>query len=413
MQNSADVVVVGAGLAGLAAATTLAHAGVEVSLLEASDGVGGRVRTDVVDGFQLDRGFQTVFSVYPELPQFVDVDALDLRPFAPGALVRVGGRFHRVGDPVRMPSSLWASAIAPIGSIADKLRLAAYLRHLRHSDPVDLLKTVELPVLDVLRARGFSEKIIDRFFRPLLGGMQLDADLGASRRMAELLLRCLAVGDAAVPARGMQAIPDQIASRLPEGVLQLGVEARAVRSGVVTTDQGELRAPQVIVATEGPAAVRLLGGEEVHSRSVTCVWFAAPTPPVGGRLIVLDGDASGPARNIAIMSDVAPEYAPPGSTLVVAACPGIDARNIEATVRRQLSAWWPEVDTWTSLRTDAIYHGQPKPRSPFHPRRRVDFGDGMFVCGDHRDTPSIQGALYSGRRAADAALAALGVSTTS
>jgi phytoene dehydrogenase-like protein len=409
--TASDVVVVGAGPAGLAAAVTLHRAGIEVTVLEAADAVGGRVRTDVVDGFRLDRGFQVLLTAYPDLARFLDLDALELRHFSPGALVRVGGRLHRVADPLRLPLSLVSSATAPVGGLVDKLRLAAYLGRLRRSDPHTLLRGADIATSAALRARGFGPRIVDRFFRPLLGGMLLDPDLGASRRMADVLLRCLAVGDAAVPAHGMQAIPEQIAATLPAGALRLGVVVRSVRPGVVGTDGGDLRTGRVIVATEGPTAVRLLGLPPVSSRSVTGVWFAAPVPPVRDPVIILDGDAAGPARNVAVMSNVAPEYAPAGSALVVAACPGVFDRGIAGAVRRQLRSWWPAVDTWTELRTDAARHGQPGIGPPFEPRRRVDLGDGVFVCGDHRDTPSIQGALHSGRRTADAVLESLGVTT--
>ncbi len=404
MSERTDVVVVGAGLAGLAAAHTLVAAGRSVTVIEASDGVGGRVRTDVVQGFQLDRGFQVLLTAYPEVSRQLDVDALRLREFDPGALVWIRGRFHRVGDPLRRPSSALSSALAPVGSIADKARLARLLLRLRRSDPHALLRGHDMDARAALVADGFSEVMIDRFFRPLLGGIQLDAGLTASRRMSDVVLRSLAVGSSAVPAAGMGAIPAQLAAGLPPGTIRLATPVVSVAAGRVTTTAGEeIAADHVVVATEGPSAAALLGLPMVASRSVSCVWFAAPIPPFRDRLIALDGAGSGPVLNVAVMTNVAPEYSSDGRALIAAACPG-PSGSID-DVLSQLRGWFgAQLDGWSHLRTNVIEHGQPDSRPPFSPKRRVALGDGLYVCGDHRDTPSIQGALYSGRRCAEAIL---------
>lgn len=258
-----------------------------------------------------------------------------------------------------------------------------------------------------------------RFFRPLLGGIQLDAELSGSARMSDTILHCLAAGESTVPAAGMQAIPDQLASRLPSGAVHLGSPVAQVRPGQVRLHDGRsVDAAAVVVATEGPAAAGLLRDaacevRDPGSRPVSCVWFDAPVAPVDHRLIVLDGVGTGPALNVAVMSNVAPEYvtdaAPKGHALVAAACPGDHSgADLVAEVRRQLGGWWgQQVRDWTVLRVDHIAHGQPDQQPPFAPKRRQALGDGLFVCGDHRDTPSIQGALFSGRRCGEAVLQSL------
>jgi phytoene dehydrogenase-like protein len=403
-----DVVVVGAGLAGLAAATHLHRAGVSVVVLEQSDGVGGRVRTDHVDGFLLDRGFQVLLTAYPEAHRQLDLEALDLRRFDPGALVWLD-RGYVVGDPFRQPSTLLPTVMAPIGSPADKLRILRLRRRVGKGHAALLLRGEELTTAEMLRREGFSQRVVERFFRPLFAGIQLDPTLTTSRRMFDIIFRSLGTGDATVPARGMQAIPDQLASQLPDGAVRLGHTVRSVEAQAVVLDDGtRVEARAVVTAVEGPAASALLGLPAVGSRPVACVYFAAPTAPVPHHLVVLDGSSRGPALNVAVMSNVAPSYAPPGHHLVACAVPGSVDGDLETTVRAQLRGWWgSQVDRWSHLRTYRIHHGQPDQSPPLHPKRTVTLPDGRFVCGDHRDTGSIQGALYSGRRCAEAVLSHL------
>jgi phytoene dehydrogenase-like protein len=418
MKMREPVLIVGAGMAGLCCAADLIAAGVPVRIIEASDAVGGRVRTDVVDGFLVDRGFQVLLTAYPELRRRCDLDALELRPFAPGAMVWMNGRGHVVSDPLRDPRQLWSTITAPIGSPLDKARIALLRRRVRSVHPVELLRGEEMTTAAALREAGFSDKIIQRFFRPLVGGIQLDPDLTASRRMFDVIFRMLADGDAAVPAAGMGAVPAQIARAFPEGTVELSIPVTAIGDGHVTVPGPagrsiKLKARAVVVATEGPVAAELLSLPSVGSRSVGSVWFAAPTAPTGDRYIILDGSGQGPALNVAVMSAVAPSYAPVGQHLIAVATPGVMTETLQVDVRAQLRNWWgSQVDRWELLATHRIAHGQPRLGPPLHPAQKQRIADGVFVCGDHRDTPSIQGAMYSGRRAAAQVLRALGVTHT-
>lgn len=404
-----DAIVVGAGLAGLAAARPLVDTGRQVLILEAADDVGGRVRTDVVDGFQLDRGFQVLLTAYPELHRQVDVGALNLQKFDAGALVWSKGKGHRIGDPFRRPIDAISTGLAPIGSPIDKIRIALLRRRLLAAPARELLRGDDISIIAALRSEGFSPRMIETFLRPLLAGIHLDPALTTSRRMFEVIFQSLASGAATVPSRGMGALPRQLADELPAGCIRLSTPVESVSGTTVrTTDGQRFEAGAVLVATEGPAASRLVGTRAVASNAVTCVWFAASTPPVPDRLVVLDGDRSGPVMNVAILSSVAPSYAPTGQALIGAVLPGINDPLARQAAVTQLRKWWGrQVDDWQHLRTDAIAHAQPNQNPPFSPKRRVDLGRGLFVCGDHRDTASIQGALFSGRRAGEAAVAFL------
>jgi phytoene dehydrogenase-like protein len=398
-----DAVIVGAGLAGLAAARQLHAAGHRVGVFEASDGVGGRVRTDVIDGFRCDRGFQVALTGYPELARQLDVEALRLCRFEPGAAVWIDGRQHIVSDPLRRPASLPATLRAGVGSLPDKLRLARSRVRWWRTPVTSMLRGDDRVTIAALASEGYSERFVGQFFRPLLGGIQLDPDLSGSSRMSETIMKMLSTGDAAVPAMGMQAIPDQMAAGLAPGSVRLNRAVERVEPGAVWLAGGErVEAASVIVATEGPAAQSLLGLRTVESKPVSCAYFATRRAPSAERLIMLNGSGKGPILNVAVISNVAPSYAPEGWHLIVAAAPGLDA-EVADDARRLLREWWgSDVDDWRHLASYRIEHGQPDDRPPFSPKRKVDLGDGLFVCGDHRDTPSIQGALFSGRRCGEA-----------
>ncbi|MFN8093357.1 MAG: NAD(P)/FAD-dependent oxidoreductase [Vicinamibacteria bacterium] len=405
---SADVVVIGAGLAGLSCARRLHEGGASVVVLEAADEVGGRVRTDTVDGFRLDRGFQVLLTAYPEARHRLDYGALSLRAFAPGALVRRGGRFRELSDPWRRPSRALATLLSGIGSVGDKLRMAAMRRDTRRGSVEELMRRPQSTALESLRARGFGDGMIDGFFRPFFGGILLDRSLSASSRVLEFVFRMMAEGDVTVPALGMGAIPQQIESRLPPGTVRLGARVASIDAGRVTLASGEaIEAGRVVIATEGPEAARLAGTLAApRSRGVTCVYFAADRPPIEGPVLVLNGEDEGLVNNLCFLSEVAPSYAPRGATLVSATV--LDRRGAGATteegVREQMASWFgPEALRWRHLRTYHVTHAQPHqgPADLEPAERPVRLGERLFVCGDHRDTASIHGAMLSGRRAAE------------
>ena len=406
----ADVVVVGAGLAGLACARRLQAAGVAVTVLEADGAVGGRVRTDVVDGMLLDRGFQVHNTGYPEAVRVLDHDALDLRRFSAGALVRVGDRLHRVGDPRRVPTWAPATVGAPIGSLKDKVLIAGLAASAALQSPDALLSRTETTTYDALRARGLSDTAVDRFFRPFLSGVFLEDRLDTSSRFFDLVWRSFARGSQCVPAGGMQRIPEQLAAGLD---VRLHAPVRSVKAGSVAVDGRVLTPRATVVAAAAPDAGTLLPGLDVPpQRSVVTHYHLAPEPPVADPAIVLDGEASGPVANTVVLTNAAPSYAP-GRHLVSSSVVSGDAS--EAAVRSHLARLYG-VDTarWEHVArydVQAALPSQAPPMGRF--RKTVRLEPGLYVCGDHRDSASIQGALVSGRRAAEAVLADLrGVRST-
>lgn len=415
MTNTPDVVIVGAGLAGLACGRELAQRGMAFRILEASDGVGGRVRTDTVEGFRLDRGFQIYLSAYPEGKRVLDLAALELKPFVRGALVRFRGRFHRVADPRSEPLSAAWSLFNPIGSPRDKLKLVTLYRHLTVQPPS--VTAHDCSTREFLRHAGLSEQFIDRLFRPFFSGVFLEPELATSARFFRFLFPLFAAGPGVVPAQGMQAIPEQLAAALPAGSIQFHCRVDAVREQRVTLASGEeLSARAIVVATEGPVAARLLGGAipEPASNGTVTLYYAAAEPPLPEAILVLNAEGHGPVNNLTVMSNAAPSYAPPGQALIAVSVVGIPPDNdteLDHRVRQHLVEWYgAAVNGWKLLRTYRIPHALPaQPPGALDPwQRPVCLQPGLYVCGDHRDNASIDGALTSGRRAAEAVAADLG-----
>jgi phytoene dehydrogenase-like protein len=413
MDGSArPVVVVGAGLAGLSCALHLQRAGVPCTVLEASDGVGGRVRTDEVEGFRLDRGFQVLLTAYPEARRVLDMDALDLRRFRPGALVRRDGGFHPLGDPFREPGRALSTLRSPVGSLADKLAVPALRWRCGRGTIDDQLEAPDSETAEFLRAAGMGPSIVEGFFRPFLGGVFLDPTLATTSRMFRFVFRMFSQGHAVIPARGMGAIPEQLVQQLEEGTVRLRTEVEGVEPERVHLVGGEsIDCEQVVVATDGTTAAGLVGGiTRPQWNAVTCLYFEAEEAPVTEPVLILDGDGTGPVNNLCFPTQVSPDYGPADRALVSASVLGSDedvSGDLTDRVLAQMERWFgTEARSWRHLRTYRIRHALPRqlPGWLDPPHRPVRVRDGVYVAGDHVDTASTNGALGAGRRAAEAVL---------
>ena len=409
-----DVVVVGAGLAGLACARVLTRAGVPVQVLEASDRPGGRLRTELVDGFRIDRGFQVLLTSYPEVHRVLDPQPLRLRRFAPGVQIFQRGKFYTLADPFRRPMDVGRSMVAPLGTFWDKLRMVRLRAHASVGTLEELFARPHESTHDRLRRLEFGQDFVEGFFRPFLAGIFLERELATSSRKLEFLVRMVAQGEAAVPAMGIEEIPAQLARGLPEGALRTGTPVARVHPQEVELESGgRIEAAAVVVATDGVTAAHLVPAFVApHTLGVTAFSFSAPEAPIRGPWLLLDGENRGPVNHAAVMSEVAPEYAPPGKALISASVLGAHegVAELEIQVRAQLAGWFgPAVERWRLLRADVIHHALPaEPPSALEPaQRQVRTPSGITVCGDHRDNASIDGALTSGRRAAESVLSHL------
>ncbi len=422
-----DVVIIGAGLAGLSCALSLEAAGVTATLLEASERPGGRVRTDTVDGFRLDRGFQVLLTAYPEAQRLLDYGRLQLKKFEPGALVWHNGKFHRFADPFRNPLGAAKFAFDPIVPLADKLHVAKLRSRVQRGTYAEIFARPEKTTRDHLRSVPFTPNIVDRFFEPFLGGIFLERELVTSSRFFEFLFRMFSLGDTVVPAAGMEQIPLQLAAKLRTGTLVTGAQAtKVVRNGEafqIETEGGKnLEARAVVLAVAGNETNPLLTGvggwsvPEVRAwNKTTAFYFAAQESPVKEPILLLNGEGrtAGPVNNVVMMSQVSSAYAPPGSHLVVASVVGeapaeqAALLRLEGAVRDHLKKWFgPAVNSWKTLRAYPLARALPQQRHAEWEQMPVRVGGtgGVYMCGDYRETASIQGALASGRRAAEAVI---------
>jgi phytoene dehydrogenase-like protein len=404
MTERVDVAIVGGGLAGLAAARRLDHEGVDYVLLESSDRLGGRVATDGVDGFRLDRGFQVLNTAYPRLRTLVDLPSLRLRYFTSGVLVRRNGRLRRLTHPVRKPAGIPAGLLGRLGTRTDRIRFAALVGRCALTDPASLLAEPETTTARRLRDAGISDALIDQVLRPFLSGVFADPDLSTSSHVLAMVLRSFARGRIAVPAFGMDTLPAVIATPLPTDRIRFKVEVRRLAGTTMDTTEGAIRAKAVLVATDPPAAARLLPGlPRPRMRALTTLYHATPAPPLSEPTLLLDGDGHGLIANTVVITAAAPEYAPFGRHLVATSVTGDEPAD-EKLIRTELGRLYGvPTDAWTHLTTVTVPEALPDAAPPRgRLRSPVALGDGLFVAGDHRDSPSIQGALASGWRAAGA-----------
>lgn len=409
--NDYDVIVVGAGLAGLRAATRLAEAGRDVVILEANTAVGGRERTDIVDGFRLDLGFHVLNPAYPAVRRWVDIDALALRRFPVAVGVRLDDQIARLAHPLRHPSAFPETLRSGLVRPADIAALARWV------GPTLLSARAAKKGRDVSLDEGWDRAglrgpLREAVLEPFLAGVIADDRQRTSDAFVRLLIRSFALGRPGVPAAGIGALPAQLADtarragvgiRLSHRVVSTRRRAHGWHIGVEGRDAVTAR---TLVLASG--LDHALDAPHPPTRGLQTWWFAAEEAPSGDAALRVDGRRRGPIVNTAVMTNTAPTYAPRGQHLVQATCVMPSAAT-EHEVRRQLGDVW-EADTrpWRLLRRDDITHALPVQDPPLRLRRPVRLDDGRYVAGDHRDTASIQGALVSGQRAAEAVLADLG-----
>lgn len=412
MSFDADVIIIGAGLAGLSCARILQKHRINYLLLDGAEKVGGRIRTDVVEGFQLDRGFQVLQTAYPDAKEILSYPDLKLKSFFPGAMIRYQDKFYRLADPFRdLITAAWG-VFSPIGTLKDKLLVGILRTQIAFGTLEKLLQKPEVTTLQRLKSFGFSDVIIDRFFKPLYSGIFLENELSTSSKAFDYNFRMMALGDICLPEEGMEAIPRQLLSMLDPAKIKLNSKVDYLSENKVALASGEtLTAPKIVLAVDQYQACKLLEVTVAPKmKTVTTLYFSASKAPTSAPILFLNSQHSGLVMNMCVPTNVCKSYAPEGKALISCSVLGCDFSSDETLISEVLSQmrqWFGnEVDAWKHLRTYKIINALPNQKPPLADvsSRPMQVRNGLYQCGDFGGIASIQTALQSGRMVGEALL---------
>jgi len=403
-----DTIIIGAGIAGLTAAKVLKSAGRKVTILEAADAPGGRVRTDNFKGFLLDRGFQVLLTGYPEAKNFLDYKALNLRSFSPGSIILNSSGIDEIGDPLREFGSLFRTLKSPAGSFKDKLRLLLLRLKLSSNSIEEIFSKPEMTSLEYLKTAGFSERIISNFFSPFLSGIYLEQKLSTSSRMFEFVFKMFSEADTAIPERGMGMISAQLASGITKDELILNEKVSNISGSKVETASGKIyEAANILIATSADCMPLPFQARTIEKKSVTCMYFSADSSPYSKPLIALNANPDRLVNNLSVISNVSSAYAPVGKSLISVSLTDNQSFTksdlLEFKIKEELKFWYPDCLSWEHLYTYHIPYALPDNRNV---KNDIEYSslrinDSIFACGDHLLNGSINAAMKSGRFAAE------------
>lgn len=408
----ARIVIVGAGVAGLIAARELEAAGHAPTIIEASGREGGRIKTDQVDGFLLDHGFQVLLTAYQEAQHYLDYEDLALGHFRPGAIILDGRRRRQVVDPLREPTQVFRALFSDVGNLRDKWLVYQLTRSLRGRAPETFFRgtAAKESSREFLRDYGFSDRMIRSFFQPFFGGIFLENGLRTPAPVLQFVFQHFGAGQAALPAEGMEAIPRQLFDGLQRTTIRYGIEARGVDGRRLLLSEGEpLPFDVLIVATNPDRILPRLAGPPLPYRATTTLYYATDATPLGGqRLIALSDMENGLVNNFCEVNAVAPSYAPAGKTLLSVTLKDIPTQpNVEEIVAQELRTLLqqPELDLHPLARYD-LPRALPALTFPTYTYTPTQsrLTEHIFLAGDHMTFGSLDAAMRSGRLAAQGVL---------
>ena len=414
MSKQVEVAIIGAGLAGLACAIELQKNNINFQIFEASDGVGGRVRSDVIDGFILDRGFQLYNPSYPEGKRLLNYDALDLKPFIPGVAIRDNKRLRIVVDPFRAKGFRLNLLKDIPGNPLSYLGLLRYFLSYLVTSDAQIATTKDISASDSLIKSGVRGNLLEKLLRPFLKGVFLESDLKTSRKFLDVVLKTFLRGIPSVPAQGMQVISDQLASKLPMEKISLNTKIIKIEGNKLQTENEEIIAKKIVVATDPTTAISWLNLEEKIMHTVTTWYFKADQRVAelvkGKPILFVDASNNGPLANAVVLTNAASSYAPPGQVLVSASAISPHQNADLESVKKHLSVIFGlDTNSWQLIKQYQIKEALASMYPPFSLINSNQISEDLFVAGDHRATSSIQGALLSGTNAATLVKVSLGL----
>ena len=384
--------------------------------MEASSRPGGRLKTDIENGFRFDHGFQVVFTAYPAFQQLLDLDALKLCRFEPGARIKLKGKSYLIHD-----DRVMETLLSPIFGLSDKLRVATWTEEVNRMTIDEIWNLPNKSVLDFFNERGFSQAFINNFAKPFLGGIFLDRSLSTSLRMFGFVWKMLSDGHTAVPALGMEEIPKQMIKKLIGGSIKVNTKVEEItrKDGtlqVKLSDGSTMSADRIVLATDAMSANNLAGTNEPSEfRSAACHYFETASLIEPEPILVLNANPDGIAHEIIPMSTVAPQYAPPGRHLVTVTTDGAkEGSEFElSALIKELSEIFPtcKAKDWRHLKSYHIPMAQMKQtpevfgQFPYPLKTSIE---GVILATEPQVHSGIHGALRSGQLAANSILKEMG-----
>lgn len=406
-----DIIIIGAGLSGLSAAVRLHRQGRKVLILEATDRAGGRVKTDIIGGFRLDRGFQVLLTAYPEAIDLLNYNDLQLKKMLPGATVLYDGGTFEIADPFRRPTALFNTLFAPVGTLKDKINTLWLKTKLQKMTIDEIFAQAEQSTLKQLLDYGFSQKMIQRFYAPFLSGIYLENHLTTSNRMFDFVMKMFSDGDVAIPALGMEEIPKQLVSLLPESSIQYHKKVLNIIGNTVILEDGTVfETNQILIATNANELTKHFRPNlKTESQKVTNVYFEAKKAPSNKAIVILNASSNKRwVNNLTVISNVSKAYAPIGKVLLSASYNGladVSDSELAENMKKELELWYgTQVHHWKMIKTYRIEYALPVQESVRNdvPISEIKISDTLFICGDHLLNGSINAAFKTGRLAAEA-----------
>lgn len=399
------IVIIGAGIAGLTCAKYLKDKGLTALVLEASDAVGGRVRTDNINGFKLDRGFQVLLTSYPEAKKLLNYEKLNFKALPSGARIRNGEDFFVMPNPLKDFWTAPQALFSPVGSLFDKLKVFRLnLETQNAAEPDETVKNTDQTTMSFLKDYGYSDKIIERFFVPFFRGVFLEKELETDSEFFKFLYSQFAKGDVVLPEDGMQAIPEQIAGYLSLDQIRLNSPVQKIDGKTVILENGEkIEAEKIVIATDAATSAKLLGeGQQVQFNGTVCLYFESDTPlkMEGEPYLIINSNKDETIDHLLIVSDVVKNYAPAGKTLISVSVVG-NKEVTEEIIQNELRNWFGKNYIWNHLKTYKIPHALPQYIRDSANKNNLKISDNIYRCGDYTAYPSLNAAMKTGREVAE------------
>ena len=395
-------IVVGAGISGLSCALELEKNGYHVQILEKENHPGGRVHSDVINGYILNRGFQVLQTGYPETKRLLDYEKLELCNLDSEVWIMNNNTIKKLYDPIQNPSNLLKAAFSNVGTFQDKLRLLQLRQSTTSRSTNKIFQENETTSLEQINNYGFSESIINEFFKPLFGGAFLDNELDTTSRMFNFVYKIFSIAPIAIPKYGMKSIPEQLEAKL-ESKISFNTNVVKLDNKNVFLENETLSADAIVLAANHDSAKKLIPSiEEIQWNSTSCYYFVADSPPFSSKVVLLNGNNRGEINNVFVPTNISKAYSPNNKSIISVSTIGLN--NNESEIRNELNNWFGnQTEDWKLLHT---YHiEQALPRMSVPSVSHSQYVNGIHMCGDYLTSSSIHGSMHSGRMTANQIIA--------